>query len=319
MFSKNTFFNWHGRIDSEDGVKGHRWHQLVQQTTDKTDLSILGFNCDLGVAANKGRVGAKNGPNSIRASLCSLAWHLQQITIKDLGNVEATKTLEAAQQAYAQQVYAALLSSQFVIGLGGGHEIALPSFLGLHKNTQSKPKPKIGIINFDAHFDLRLPNPQPSSGTPFYQIAEYCKQNSESFHYTCLGVAKPANTPALFERADALRVGYLLDEDCNIEAAKSLLTPMLQEVDELYVTICLDAFSSAIAPGVSAPSSLGISLPFVVSIIRWLSQQQSSLGYAWRLMDIAEMNPLFDVDSRTAKLAARLVFEAVHAKVESKN
>ncbi|MDO6710600.1 formimidoylglutamase [Aliiglaciecola sp. 2_MG-2023] len=316
MFSQNSHFHWTGRVDNEGGINSRRWHQVMEQTTSQTDIALLGFSCDLGVAVNKGRVGAKAGPNAIRASLCSLAWHLDK-SIKDLGNLDSQHNLEEAQHNYSQQINAALNSSAFVIGLGGGHEIALASYSGLRKNVQAKTKPKIGIINFDAHFDLRIPSPNASSGTAFYQIAQACKQYTEAFHYTCLGVAKPANTQALFQCAQTLKVGYLLDEDCQLDAAKALLTPMLQEVDELYVTVCLDAFSASLAPGVSAPSSFGISLPFVISIIRWLTTQQAQMNFKWRLMDIAELNPVFDIDSRTAKLAARILFESVHAKAVS--
>ncbi len=62
---------------------------------------------------------------------------------------------------------------------GGGHEVAWASFQGLvehlHKakhlnKIQSEYNPKIGIVNFDAHFDLRefesdIANVKPSSGT----------------------------------------------------------------------------------------------------------------------------------------------------------
>ncbi|WP_460311830.1 formimidoylglutamase [Aliiglaciecola aliphaticivorans] len=241
--------------------------------------------------------------------------------MKDLGNVQQQNNLEATQDHFAQQINGALNSSKFVIGLGGGHEIALASYAGLRNYLRAKPKAKIGIINFDAHFDLRKPLPHASSGTPFYQIAQTCELDGESFHYICLGVAKGANTQVLFDCANSLKVGYLLDEDCqwntDLVKAKGLLTPMLQGVDEVYVTVCLDAFPAALAPGVSAPSSLGISVPFVIAIIRWLCEQQASLNFNWRLMDIAELNPKYDIDARTAKLAARILFESVHAKAES--
>ena len=91
---------------------------------------------------------------------------------------------------------------------------------------------------------------------------------------------------------------------------------MLKEIDELYVTICLDAFPAYLAPGVSAPSALGISPQFVIAILHWLRKSQEKFNYSWRLSDVAEMNPLFDIDNRTAKLAARLIFEILNAKSE---
>ena len=88
---------------------------------------------------------------------------------------------------------------------------------------------------------------------------------------------------------------------------------MLQKVDQLYVTICLDAFPASAAPGVSAPSALGIDVLFVIQVLHFLAQQQAACNYRWALCDIAEMNPAFDIDKRTAKLAARLGFEVADA------
>ena len=69
---------------------------------------------------------------------------------------------------------------------------------------------------------------------------------------------------------------YLLNRQCELAAAQALLTPFLAEVDELYLTICLDAFPAHIAPGVSAPSALGISPSFVIDMIHWLAESENS-------------------------------------------
>lgn len=317
----NNAFIWQGRIDDEDKARGLRWHQVVNLETNTTTDShccLLGLACDLGVKENKGRVGAKTGPNAIRSALTNLPYQ-HNVSLLDKGDVVANECLDSCQQNYATEVSKALEQDCFVIGLGGGHEIAWGSYLGLQHAfnnsdvAQTNPK-RIGIINFDAHFDLRLPAPHASSGTPFRQIHQHCTEHSLPFHYACLGIAKTANTLALFDIAAITGTRFLLDEDCSLEKAIPLLTPMLSEIDLLYVTICLDAFPSDIAPGVSAPSSLGINTKFVLETLRWLASQQTILGYQWPLMDIAELNPKYDIDQRTARLAARLVFESIDAR-----
>lgn len=323
MSDLNTSYIWQGRHDIEDAELGLRMHQVIdsvnQHTSVKQIQSLIGFECDKGVAANKGRVGASLGPNAIRDALANMAWHGNTNTIlQDKGNISATGTLECAQDHFAKQVEDALVSSQLVIGIGGGHEIAWGSYQGLaqhlHNNSpMAKSAKKIGIVNFDAHFDLRIPSPSASSGTPFRQIAEHCIAQNQSFDYACLGLAQTANTKALFEYAKQFNVRYLLDIDCKVKTAKKLLTPLLTDIDELYVTVCLDAFPSAIAPGVSAPSALGISPQFVIKLIHWLADSQEKYGYNWHLADIAEMNPNFDIDNATGRLAARLVFEIMNA------
>lgn len=313
MSKLNKTYHWQGREDIEDGQNGLRWHQVMDNLQQTNSCSLLGFECDLGVAANKGRIGAAQGPNIIRNALANLAWHAD-CSLHDASNIMAEIHLADAQNQYALQIAKSLSEHTFVIGLGGGHEIAWGSYRGLVQHLATGANKKIGIINFDAHFDLRDPAQKTSSGTPFRQIAEYCQTHNQPFEYACLGVAESSNTPALFNYAKQTNTRYLLDIDCNIKAAKQLLEPMLTAVDELYVTVCLDAFPANVAPGVSAPSALGIPVEFVIHMLRWIAQSQSTFEYKWRLMDIAEMNPNYDIDNRTAKLAARLIYEAVGSK-----
>ena len=306
-------YQWQGREDTEEGQNGLRWHQVVDKQQRTNSANLLGFECDLGVAANKGRIGAAAGPNAIRHALANLAWHAD-CDLRDAGNIVATTHLADAQNQYAQQIATNLNQNSLVIGLGGGHEIAWGSYQGLVQHLAAKPNKTIGIVNFDAHFDLRNPSKITSSGTPFRQIAEYCQTQNQPFHYACLGVAASSNTAALFNYAKHTKTQYLLDIDCEPEAAKKCITPMLKAVDELYVTVCLDAFPAHIAPGVSAPSALGISVEFVINMLHWIAQSESVFDYHWGLADIAEMNPTYDIDNRTAKLAARLIYETLGAK-----
>ena len=306
-------YRWQGREDTEDGQNGLRWHQVVNNQQHSHNCALLGFECDLGVAANKGRVGAVKGPNAIRNALANLAWHAD-CGLCDAGNIVAETHLADSQNHYAQQTAKRLNENAFVIGLGGGHEIAWGSYQGLVQHLATDSNKKIGIVNFDAHFDLRNPAQNTSSGTPFRQIAEYCQTHNQAFHYACLGVAESSNTSALFAYAKQTQTRYLLDIDCNLNTAKQLLEPLLTEVDELYVTVCLDVFPAHIAPGVSAQSALGIPVEFVIHMLQWIAKSQSAFHYNWRLADIAEMNPDYDIDNRTARLAARLAYEAVNAK-----
>ena len=80
-----------------------------------------------------------------------MAWH-HKAHVHDSGTVTAAQNLVDAQQEFADQVTARVNRNEFVIGLGGGHEIGWASYLGLY---QARINKCIGIINIDAHFDLR--------------------------------------------------------------------------------------------------------------------------------------------------------------------
>jgi len=150
-----------------------------------------------------------------------------------------------------------------------------------------------------------------SSGTPFYQVAKDCQQRGDEFKYACLGINDSANTKALFNYAQDNNVEYLLDRDCQLSAAQDLIEKFVAKADYLYVTICLDALPANIAPGVSAPASLGISLEFIIQCLSTISQACNTNKVAWLMSDIAELNPSLDIDQRTAKVAARLAYEII--------
>ncbi|MGH8809557.1 MAG: formimidoylglutamase, partial [Noviherbaspirillum sp.] len=154
------------------------------------------------------------------------------------------------------------------------------------------------------HFDLRMAD-RASSGTPFRQIAEDCEARGWPFHYCCLGVSEFANTQALFERARALGVRWMRDEDMSIaqlDHVRATLSAFLSEVDHVYFTICLDVLPAGVAPGVSAPAPRGVPMDVVEPIVDMVAASGKL-----RVADIAELNPGRDIDARTARVAARLL------------
>ena len=301
---------WQGRVDAEDGAAGQRWHQRVRAFGEgPPGTCLLGFASDRGVALNQGRVGAAEGPSALRRALANLAAHGER-PLYDAGDVRADTDLAAAQSSYAETAADILAQDHFLIGLGGGHEIGWASFQAARQFlAQSDPGKRLGILNFDAHFDLRRPAPHASSGTPFFQAAEWCREHGMPFDYACIGISEAANTRALFATAAELGVEFLRDRDCDPPAAESLITRLVERVDVLYVTVCLDVLPAAVAPGVSAPAALGISPKFLIDCLHATAHICSKADCQWLLADIAELNPSHDPDGRTARTAARLVWE----------
>ncbi|QHH96541.1 formimidoylglutamase [Acinetobacter dispersus] len=303
----NYSFTWQGRKDGE-GAEHLRIHQVVN-TTPRADYALIGFSSDEGVKRNKGRLGAADAPDSIRAQLANLPVH-QPVTIADIGTVVCDGSkLEQAQAELAEQVERSLKQGMKPIVLGGGHEVAFGSFSGLFQYLQNhEPNKKIGIINFDAHFDLREAE-QVTSGTPFLNAAKLSEQHQQEFNYLCIGVAKHSNTKVLFETADRLNCTYIYDYELqqqNVETLIEKLTAFTGKVDYLYITVDLDVFSASIAPGVSAPAVKGIDL----SVFDPLLEAIKETGKI-KVFDVAECNPRFDLDSRTAKLAAYIIFNYI--------
>ncbi|MEM9601192.1 MAG: formimidoylglutamase, partial [Pseudomonadota bacterium] len=227
-----TTFHWTGRDDREDGLLARRIYHAVNANAPR---AVIGFASDEGVRRNQGRVGAASGPNAIRKALSSLPIGTGFSGFADLGDVRVQDgDLEGGQERLAETLTGALQTYDRVLVLGGGHETAFGSYLGLRG---SRPDARIGIVNFDAHLDIRQIGANgPSSGTPFNQIHS---REGDAFDYLCIGVAEEANTQALLERADAWGVHRVMDHELrdNNHKAFEMIDALIMRNDLLYLTI----------------------------------------------------------------------------------
>lgn len=304
---------WSGRQDG-DGQEHQRYHHLLAASGQAAEFTLIGFACDEGVLRNGGRAGASEAPAAIRAALANMV-PVGSPSVRDAGDVEsAHDELDAAHGELAYAVAAALESGSTPIVLGGGHEVAFGSFSGLLKHQQHNREeiPRIGIINLDAHFDLRG-DELPSSGTPFLQAARACRATGVAFHYMVLGIAQHANTQALFQTAERLKVRFIQDTDLqlgniDLPAVLARIDDYLATLDAIYLSVDMDVFPAAVAPGVSAPAPRGVPREIVETLFRHIVASGKV-----RVFDVAETNPRLDVDQRTAKLAALLVHEFISA------
>lgn len=296
---------WTGRFDG-DGPEHRRWWQAVAPHAAGTAAAgvraavVLGFCSDAGVRRNKGRVGAAAAPAAIRAALGPLAFHLDR-EVFDAGDVVVEgDQLEDGQARAGRAISGLLDAGNLTVVLGGGHETAFASYLGVAGSEVLRGK-RLGVLNLDAHFDLR-DEPVPSSGTPFLQMAQEEAAAGRELQYAVVGISEPNNTRTLFDTAERLGVKYLLDEECAPEVVETFVADFLAGIDVLYLTIDLDVMPAAVAPGVSAPAAYGVPLPVISAVCK----QVAASGKLVHL-DVAELNPEFDIDGRTAKVAARLV------------
>src|SRR5574340_257301 len=217
---------WAGRDDGP-GPEHLRWHGAVAPYTDTVEPGagvLVGFRSDEGVRRNKGRPGAARGPVALRHALASMAL-AESVRVFDAGDVAVIGTdLESGQHRLGGVVARLLDAGQFVTVLGGGHEVAYGSYLGL-ATSKVTADARLGVLNLDAHFDLRG-DPVPSSGTPFRQMADDARARGRELAYAVLGISQPGNSAALFATADELGVRYLLDDECtasNLPAVESFV------------------------------------------------------------------------------------------------
>ena len=299
---------WSGRIDDTADRSAFRYHQVVEMldvSEAKDACAIVGFECAEGVRRNKGRLGAAQAPNALRGELAKLPWRFSENRrLIDVGNIVcAGENLETAQQQLGDAVNTLLSNGSTPVILGGGHETLYGHYLGVREFLGIDAS--LGIVNIDAHFDLRPYDEQTSSGTMFRQILEQDKHTG----YFVAGIQRYGNTQELFDRADVLGVTYVHEDEMiagQLGELMNSLDAFMDQHDAVLLTLCTDVVNAAFAPGVSAPSPFGLEPTIVREIIRKVAAHEKT-----RSFDICEVNPSLDENGRTVKLGAHFVNEAI--------
>ncbi|KMQ67222.1 formiminoglutamase [Chryseobacterium sp. FH2] len=298
---------WQGRLDGEELL----YHRIFQRVKIESDYDMIstnnfvlhGFAVDEGVRRNKGRQGAKDAPDIIRKNMANFPVIFPDFSLLDFGNITCDDgNLENTQNNLAKNVSKVLLKGGKSLVLSGGHEVTYAHYLGV---KTAFPEQKIGIINIDAHFDNRQPEDGigVSSGTGFWQIAQEGEINS--LH---IGIQRNSNTLKLFDTAHQYGMKYILADELffeNLPSVYQRIDELLDNVDYAYLTICMDVFNASIAPGVSASAYNGIFADTTfMHFYRHILQNKKLLA-----LDVAEVNPIYDIQDRTARLAACLINE----------
>ena len=215
-------------------MPSERITSIVFTSTAKNKMNnskvvIIGYACDEGVRRNNGRVGAKSGPDAIRKYMGELPPR-----VIDKGNINCENgNLEKTQEELGEMVAKELKLGNFPLIIGGGHDIAYGHFLGINKVMQGT----VGIINLDAHFDLRPFHNGGNSGTPFNQISALLQAQNKTFNYLPIGIRESSNSEELYQIAKRLNVKYIPMESCtldNIPQIKKTLQAFMDEVDHIY-------------------------------------------------------------------------------------
>ncbi|WHF53148.1 formimidoylglutamase [Chryseobacterium gotjawalense] len=298
---------WQGRFDGDEPL----YHRVFQRVTLENnydnilenDFVLHGFAVDEGVKRNQGRVGAKDAPDIIRKNSSNFPVVNPEFTLKDFGNIYcADENLEKTQNELANKVAEVLKRKAKSIVFGGGHEVTFAHYSGIKK---AFPTQKIGIINIDAHFDNREIDPEigASSGTGFWQIAQ-----EGTIHSMHIGIQRNSNTLKLFDTAHQYGMNYILAEELffeNLPNLYSKLNDFIETSDVIYITVCMDVFNVSIAPGVSALAYNGIFADAAFNhLFKHILKSKKQVA-----MDVAEVNPTYDPNEITARLAASLINE----------
>jgi len=259
---------------------------------------IVSCSQDIGVARNHGRTGAELAPDAIRRSFYKLAApaSLRKGDLFDLGDTAIKGSLEEIHAHHYEVVRQLVKDGKRILVLGGGNDLSYPD----GKALQSV-HPDITAVNIDAHLDIRE-NTRRNSGTPYRQLLEENIVQKQQFFE--IGFQSHANSVHYLQQAADWGVNMIpLEELTRSSISDCLGKKMADNLREaLFLGFDMDSVKAADAPGVSAPSPTGLSAEQARDVVSFFTAH-----FPATILEITEVNPKYDIDSRTAKLAAILM------------
>jgi len=128
--------------------------------------------------------------------------HFNYKNVADFGNIICIdKYIESCQLALSKVISLLISKRIFPIAIGGGHDMAYRHFMEIRDAIKNRPKRNIGIINFNAYFDLHSIKRKSNLGTPFNQIITELEKSNETVDYFIIGIQRQSNTKKLLEIA----------------------------------------------------------------------------------------------------------------------
>ena len=289
-------FEWQGRSsDPNDETFG----DIVEATTiddaDTFDTVLVGEPYDEAVI---GRPGAREGPDAIRTALAGTKTHHFDAgpvgSIGDLGDVHAPDgSVETVQEALATLTVTLHDSEALPVFLGGDNSLTVPNAGPLLDRSS------LGIVNLDAHLDVRAVHSGPTSGTPYRQLLDagldaYAVVGARHFE------TSTAYHDSIREEGGEIVTAEEVGDDPVAAVDRALAT--MGEVEAVYVSLDLDVLDATAAPGVSAPTPGGLTTRELFRVLRLLAAEERLAGF-----EVVECAPSLDEGGRTSVAAARAV------------
>ena len=258
--------------------------------------TLIGLPYD---ASSSYRRGPAQAPAAIRKALhCDSTNHWSESLrdtspLADCGDLVLPATGEA-RVLIEQGIRGVLELGGIPIALGGDHSVTYPILRAIGPRH-----PNLTILHFDAHPDLY----QDFEGDAFSHACPFARIMEDRLAKRLVQVG--IRTMNGHQRAQADRFGV---EVIDMRAWAAGTRPKLQ--GPIYVSIDMDAFDPAFAPGVSHCEPGGLTSREVISLLQDLPGQLVGA-------DVVEFNPSQDTLGITAPLCAKLVKELASQMLET--
>ncbi len=250
------------------------------------------------------RPGSRLAPGAIRDVSANLELYsirsnvdLEKVLVHDMGDVDVLESLEETLRRVAAVVSDLREAKKVPIMAGGEHSITKAAIDSLPKD--------IGIVNFDAHMDLRdeFLGEKLSHATFMRRVSERVGPD----HIMEVGV-RAFSTPELdFTKKSKMEIVTPIDiRRDGVAKVGTRINTFLSRFSNSYVTVDIDVLDPAFAPGVGNPEPDGLSTDELLTLVQ-TSMVKNLVGF-----DLVEVSPPLD-SGQTAAVGAKVIFEALAA------
>lgn len=302
-------FGQSGKERFEKMKSEKNWLGLSSEKPEEARICILGIPFDGGTSFGKG---ASMAPERIRylssefmpeASDAFLP--IPEHLMFDFGDARVTSDWEDTFKGVTDQAYQIMKQGKFSLFLGGDHSVTIPLHWAFKKVQEEIGHKKIGILHFDAHFDL------------CHQFDGHRWSHANTEKRALEGIVEPEDLFFLGIRAaereeleviqshpgiqvvtatEVFREGY--------EKAYERIYNHFKDYDALYFTLDIDVLDPAFAPGTGTPVAGGLSSRELVELVRLIFRDLPVAA-----MDIVEVSPPLDSNDITSWAAIRVIQE----------
>ena len=290
---------------------------------DKLKFGILGLNYD--TEAGRGWPGARYAPKSIRNAMSGIMNRMEdgylfdvnenrlvdynKIDLKDFGDCDEIVLYNHYQALtdMAEEIKKVMKEGYKPILLGGDHSVTNAGIMALHDVADGK----IGIIDFDAHLDLKVDSKvqgKYSGSSEIRRATEMEKYDAKNIveigprgynypeHY---GFIKESGLN-IFTARDVNRLGVE-------EVAKRTLEKVRENTSYVYMTVDIDALDMAFALGSGGQEPAGLTHFQLSDLIKACAPYVD-------VIDFVEVNPMTDHRELTSHVCANLVLDYIAAR-----
>ena len=267
------------------------------------DVAAVGLPTDLGVT---NRTGARFGPRAVRTIERIGPYHpTQKIVPKaklkaaDIGDVPFSSRYSLEQTIADIEHFYCELCDQGVrpLSVGGDHSVTYPILKALGRREP------MGLVHIDAHCDTMgaFEGSKFHHGGPFrLAVLDGVLDPERTIQ---IGIRGAANMFWEFSYASGMTVIEI--EEFTAMGVEAVAERARRVVGDgpVYVSIDVDGFDPAFAPGTGTPEVGGITPREGLALMRALT------GLSIAGADVVEVAPQYDPTTNTAQLAAQLLFE----------